>query len=99
MKEITEKRSFSRETIDQPLKFEMSDRRTGRFGKVLISGCGIDMGDGGIGLITDCPLEAGDVLKVLVPAAMVKINLPVYVEVMWSAPAGGKRRAGLRFLA
>ena len=44
------------------------------------------------------PLHAGDVLKLFFPVGEGDASLPVFSEVMWSRPADGEYRAGLRFL-
>jgi len=99
METCTEKRKRNRESICRPITFEMSERSTGRFENLLSEGFGVDISNGGIGLITDRPLKEGDVLKILLPAAAVSVNVPIYTEVVWSRPAEGKFRNGLRFLA
>ena len=65
---------------------------------ILKNGMGVDLSPGGIGLTTDYPLHAGDVLKLFFPVGVGDASLPVFSEVMWSRPADGEYRAGLRFL-
>ena len=99
MEARAENRQRRRENIGQSIAFEMSERTTGRFENLLKEGFGVDISNGGIGLITDQPLKEGDVLKLLFPVNATSANIPVYTEVMWSNPVGGGFRIGLRFLA
>lgn len=99
MEKKTEKRSVGREIFRQSVSFEMSVWESGQFGNVLENGSGVDISNGGIGLIMECPLEECDVLKLYFPIAAANTSLPVYTEVMWATPIQGKFRAGLRFLA
>lgn len=92
-----EKRSFGRKFICQTVRIEMSKLKHGQVGNVPENGLGVDISHGGIGLITDCSLEEGNLLKLYFPVAEVKINLPVYAQVVWVMPARGKFRAGLCF--
>ena len=99
METQTEKRQRRRESIDRSITYDMSERSTGRFENLRKEGFGVDISNGGIGLITAQPLKKGDVLKLLYPVAAVNANIPVYTEVMWSNSIEGGFRVGLRFLA
>jgi hypothetical protein len=98
MEKKSEKRSVNRVAIRGSVSFERTEREPGRFRNVLEIGTGVDISQMGIGLSTANPLREGDVLKLNLPAAVANISLPVYTEVMWSTPANGKYRVGLRFL-
>ena len=99
MAKYSENRSGSRESIQQPVSLELSGIESGRLSTVKRSGLGVDISAGGMGLTTDWQLHAGDVLKLYFPVAAGHTSLPVFTEVVWSRPADGKFRAGLRFLA
>jgi hypothetical protein len=99
METQTEKRQRRRESIDRSITYEMSDCSTGRFENLRKEGFGVDISNGGIGLITDQPLKKGNVLKLLYPLTVASASIPIYSEVMWSNPVEGGFRVGLRFLS
>jgi hypothetical protein len=98
MAKYSENRSGSRESIHQPVSFDLSGIESGRLRNIQKSGLGVDISSGGMGLTTDFQLHAGDVLKLYFPVAG-HASLPVFTEVIWSRPADGEFRVGLRFLA
>jgi len=97
MEKQEEKRSFGRKSICKAVTIEMSVTQYAQLGKLPETGLGVDISHGGIGLITECLLEEGNLLKLYFPVAETKTNLPVYAQVMWAKPANGKFRAGLSF--
>ncbi len=97
MENLEEKRSFGRKNICKAVTLEMSMANYGQGGMHPETGLGVDISQGGIGLITECLLEEGNLLKLYFPVAETKTNLPVYAQVMWAKPANGKFRAGLSF--
>ncbi len=99
MRKFPVERSSSRTRIRQSISFELSELEADRPEIVVTRGFGVDICDGGMGLITRYPLKAGAVLKIYFPVAAAKASLPVYSEVVWSKPTDGEYRAGLRFLA
>jgi hypothetical protein len=96
--EMREKRSNAREVIHQPISIEISEIALGRLQAVTKTGHAVDICSGGIGIVTDHFLTEGAVLKVRFPLADMKVDVPVFTEVMWLKGADGKMRAGLRFL-
>jgi hypothetical protein len=99
MAKYSENRSGSRECINQPVSFELSEIESGRLRNIQKSGLGVDISAGGMGLTTDYQLHTGNVLKLYFPVAAGHAHLPVFTEVIWSRPADGGFKAGLRFLA
>lgn len=93
------KRSSDRESIHQPVSFELSEIESGRLRNIRKSGLGVDISPGGMGLTTDYPLKEGDVLKLYLPVAAGHASVPVFTEVIWLRPSDREFRAGLRFLA
>lgn len=62
-------------------------------------GFAVDIGDGGIGLMTRYEPKEGEVLKLFIPLIEPEVALPVFAEVMWVTPVSEYYRTGLRFLA
>lgn len=98
MRNHCENRSWQRNALHQALIFELSTKESGRLQNTVQQGVGIDLSPGGMGLVTGYPLKGGEVVKLLLPVTEGETRVPVYTEVMWSAPSGGEYRAGLRFL-
>jgi len=97
MEKQEEKRSFGRKTICKAVTLETSMANYSPGSIHLETGLGVDISQGGIGLITECLLVEGNLLKLYFPVAETKTSLPVYAQVMWAQPANGKFRAGLSF--
>ena len=73
----------------------------GGHGKTVASRTGqaVDIGHGGLGLVSPYSPTEGEVLKLSIPLKDPEVTLPVFAEVMWVSPSDEYYRAGLRFLA
>lgn len=85
-----EKRRYERKPHDASLEYF----RAGRSESMLPS-ASIDISEEGIGLVSDCPLEPGQVIifKSKENPSILKLAI-----VQWSMKAGDKYRAGLMFI-
>ena len=98
MNHQSEKRLHDRKTFNQPLFFEISV--LGEESKnIRQNGIATNISSDGLGMITDYSLQESSVLKTYLPVQGVDLSIPVFTEVMWSAPTGNLFRVGLRFLA
>ncbi len=86
-----------RKEFSEPLEFELSAIEPGAPGGTTCKAQGLDISSYGLGLLTDYPLVRGMVLRLVLPAHE-SAAVPVFAEVAWSDPVGGRFRAGLRFL-
>lgn len=66
---------------------------------VLRQGQGCDISAQGAGLLTDCPLHPGEILRLLLSLEVSHTPVPVVSEVRWSRKEPDGFRAGLQFLA
>jgi len=98
MKNLPEKRSNHRKSLRHSVSFELSANESGRLTNLVEQGIGVDLSPGGMGMTTRYPLKGGEVVKLFFPLTDGETKLPVFTEVMWSAPDAGEYRAGLRFL-
>lgn len=98
MKRYSEKRISRRTQFRQPIVFEMIVHHADLLENSELTGRGIDVSSGGIGLASPCPMTKGEVVKVSFPVNEGRMRVPVFTEVMWTVSAGGQWRAGLRFL-
>ena len=60
---------------------------------------GVNISDGGLGIITAHQWAVGDVIKLSLPLKGLGITVPVFTEVLWIKPFEDNYLAGLRFLA
>ena len=98
MDQVSENRANERKACNERILFEPGRKKEGSQ-SLRKHGICIDIGAGGIGMVTDLKLEEGEIIKLYLPATEHKIPLPVYAEVISSKPAGDHAvRAGLRFL-
>jgi len=63
------------------------------------TGQAVDIGQGGLGLVTPYSPTQGEVLKLSIPLKDPEVTLPIFAEVMWVTSSDEYYRAGLRFLA
>ncbi len=92
-------RQFDRVTFQRAIQYEHCEMQPGRIVNAMESGNGVDISNGGMGLVTKCKLKCGEVMKLHIPADAVKANMPVYSLVVWVKPKNDYFHAGLRFLA
>lgn len=97
MTNFNEKREHERKPYTQPIRFSVSIFNSEVRGvrRVLGNGIALDISKGGIGFITDCPLEPGHVLQFLVTGENPAI--PEIGLVKWTASMGSGTRAGIQF--
>lgn len=95
--DFVERRRYKREPCNMPLEFSLSVLDVYEVKKVVAKGVAIDISEGGVGLITEFPLEPGHVLRFaqaedprIHPAGIVK----------WTASQGQNTstKAGVQFL-
>jgi len=98
MENFIDHRISARTIFNNPIQFEYFETLAGRFLNELKRGEGVDISEGGIGIVTRRGLRGGDVLKLYIPLGAVQTNVPVYCLVMWIKIAGQHFKAGLRFL-
>ena len=60
---------------------------------------GVDICAGGLGILSDVPLEKGTVVRLTLSAGGDEPVIPVLSEVVWTNPVAERFRIGLRFLA
>lgn len=95
-----ESRVFRRWIHARPVYFERRPLETGVGGPASAHflAQAVDISEGGIGLVTQLPLNEKDVIRLLIPGPEPSTNLPLRAEVIWSVPARTSTRYGLRFL-
>lgn len=92
---LNEKRAYKREPYAQPIKFLVNIYEVYEVKKVTAEGIGVDISNGGIGFITECPLEPGHVLRFLVTD-----ENPLIADgglVKWAVSNGSSTRVGVQF--
>lgn len=94
----SQKRSSDRKIFNKTIRFELSIMESGQLKNIQYEGLGLDISQGGLGLTTDYALKEGEVLRLIFPINELDITLPIFAETVWSKPANGHCRAGLRFL-
>ena len=95
----SENRTCKRIMFNKTICFQMSIVKPSQLQGIPFSGLGLDISEGGLGLITEFIFRKGDVLKLLIPANEVTTHpAPVFAEVIWTKYAGENFRTGLRFL-
>jgi len=94
-----DRRRDTRKEYKQEVSFE--SMLAGEQGKTvaLRTGQAVDIGHGGLGLVSQYSPTEGEVLKLTIALKDPEVTLPVFAEVMWVSPFNGQYRAGLRFLA
>jgi hypothetical protein len=99
MEKMQEKRAFERKPLNCEVGFEMNIfDKDGVVKSVKTTGYGLDISSNGIGMITSCLFEKGEVIGIILPENLIKIKVPVLAEVMWARVEGEACRAGFRFL-
>jgi hypothetical protein len=93
-----EKRQHPRKKFSNPVGLDLVSEEKGNYTRISTQGTGIDISVGGMGIITDQPLEKGRVLKLLLPLSGEEITVPVFSVVKWTERNEGKLMAGVQFL-
>lgn len=99
MNNSTDKRTGKREAIGHGVTFELNRMESGRLRKIHGEGKSIDLSPGGIGMISSCQLNNGEVVKLMFPLTEGNTKLPVFTQVIWTSDTSGEFRTGLRFLS
>lgn len=94
-----EKRSTPRMALHQLVQFERAGAQPHEPGGGLTQGVGRDISAVGASLLTDCPLQQGEILRLCIPEDAERSGDPVVSEVRWTQPTRHGFRVGLQFLA
>jgi len=93
--DFQEKRKHLRENYTVAIDFTVLLTQSSEYKRITSSGQTIDKSAGGLGIITDFPLEAGHVLQWDDQHKRGNLHMAV---VKWAQPAGNSYRAGLFFI-
>ena len=91
---MIERRMAERETLALSIEYDLG-ASAGEIGEKTYRAEAQDICIDGLKIVTDHPLKKGSVLRLNYP---VSSDIPVFAEVAWTAQAGSRFRAGLRFL-
>lgn len=91
-------RIAGRREFRRPIEFELSAIEAADTGAFMSVGLGLDINSHGIGMLADCPLVKGMIIRLSLPLNGCGTTLPVFAEVAWAVPEMDCFRAGLRFL-
>jgi hypothetical protein len=91
------KRLEKRVQCEHPIQFEMSAKTLENPTKRFDGRC-IDISNYGAGIITEHALESSQVIKLYLPMKNTNTAMPVFAQVIWTAPDNGRTRTGVRFL-
>ena len=95
----SEMRSLPRRPFNKRVDFELKRVRPGFWESIDGRGGTVDISSRGLGLSTDIPLAAGEILKINLPGNLKGISIPVLSEVRWVHSEENRYRAGLQFLS
>jgi hypothetical protein len=93
-----EKRRFERKKFGYQVIFEWTVQDDEPLGLIQCEGTVVNIHSSGFGLVTEQPINTGDVLKVYLPVKGAPISLPAFSEVRWSISNENQFLAGLQFL-
>lgn len=96
---IREKRADMRSEYSEEISFELLLVEGGKRSIAFRRGCTVDIGHGGLGLMTTHKSKKGEIVKLSMRFSDREVTLPVLAEVMWVTPFNESYRTGLRFLA
>jgi hypothetical protein len=94
-----EKRAITRRKYEHSVSFDLVGEKPEYYQNVSRDGSGVDISPGGIGVMTDHPLEKGKVVRLMLPVVDGKTNIPVFSIVRWTKVAESQFRVGFQFLA
>jgi hypothetical protein len=91
-------RDYERSSLITPIRYSLSGIDTDQLKKTENIAVSVDISEGGIGLITDYPLQPGHV--VIFRNTVKRYDFPVKqaAVVRWAGKINGQCRAGLKFL-
>jgi hypothetical protein len=97
-----EKRKYERRHFVKPIKYSLQDIHSGKLALISGDGVSVDLGEGGIGMITDYALKRGNILffEEKTKEEEIKINkiTPIAAIVRWAKEfEHNKYRVGLAF--
>jgi len=94
---IKEKRKYERRPYVKPIRYFIIVSRLGRSEKIYNEGTSINISNGGLGMITDYPLEKGDILffETEIKVNNLTINSSV---VRWTLENNKKFMVGMEFI-
>jgi hypothetical protein len=98
MQKIKEKRYLKRNSFSFPVLFEWTVQDREPLGLVCCRGIVVNLHSFGFGLVTEQPLNEGDVIKVFLPVEGAQVSLPTFSVVRWSKAIHKKVRVGVQFL-
>jgi hypothetical protein len=93
-----EKRVIPRSSFNHPVSFDLAGERPNNYRNVSCDGSGVDISSGGIGLMTDQPIEIGKIVRLMLPVVYGQTTIPVFSISRWTQAAGSRYRVGLQFL-
>jgi hypothetical protein len=99
MENKTELRMVPRRPFSQTVDFELRRIQPGTWESIQGKGGILDISSKGLGLISEIPVKAGEILKFNLPGNLKGISIPVLSEVRWAKSEGNRCRAGLRFIS
>jgi hypothetical protein len=79
------------------IKYSISVLDMGEWKKIHTTGISVDISEGGLGMLTDYPLKAGDMITLDEEIEIDGITVRTAI-VKWSKQEGGKYRVGLGFI-
>ena len=98
MEAVSNQRGLQRETLGNPVSFDLKRMASGRWENIQGQGQGIDVSSKGLGFVTPIPLNKGEILCLNFPVISPNTTLPVFSEVRWSRQEGEHYRVGVAFL-
>ena len=94
-----DQRTLERKPYSHRIDLEVSDLEAEKPRSLKVTGKALDISSNGIGLLTEAPLNRGEVIKIYIPIAFLKAVLPSFSEVRWVQHTKRHYRVGLQFLA
>ncbi len=94
-----EKRSVERVAFNRTVGFEVLFMDSGEVKKIKCKGMGIDINSSGLGVISPCFFDSGELIKVYIPVLDIDTYVPLFAQVIWSRVENEKCRFGVRFLS
>ena len=93
-----ENRLVPRQSFDQTVQLERSRFFTGENTPIFEIGQALDISPLGLGIKTETPLQAREMVRIYLTVQAVDIPLPVFSEVKWVKAHNQHYRAGLQFV-
>jgi hypothetical protein len=93
----SEKRKITRSDFLQTIPIQLTKEQKGKLELLENISRGIDINSLGLGILTNLPLQKGDVVKVQLPSKAEGTVLPVLSQVVWTIKQNSEFRVGLQF--